>query len=383
MAHISSQRHLFEIPEDIAYFNCSYNSPLLNSSRDALVAGAQSKSHPWQRLPRDFFDDAETVRVLASQLFGCDADGYAIIPAASYGLSTAARALESQLQPGDHIVLMAEEFPSNVLPWQRSAEATGATIVTVPKPEGRTWTEALLERLDSTVKIAALSPCHWTDGALVDLEAISRACRSLGIILVIDATQTLGAMPFNLAEIQPDFLIAAGYKWLLCPYGFSLLYVAPRWRDARPLEESWLARSNAENFAGLVHYSPTYQLGARRFDVGEKCMPTLLPGAIAALSQLNAWGTAAIAASLEMINQKIAEKLTSLGFRLPPAAERCPHILGARLPVGLSLPLVEALKAENIFISQRGDALRFAPHLHIEENDLARLFAVLERLIGR
>ncbi len=95
---------------------------------------------------------------------------------------------------------------------------------------------------------------------------------------MVDATQSLGAMPFSVDQIKPDFLVAAGYKWLLCPYGFSLMFVAEKWRDSRPLEESWQARENAEDFASLVNYSGKYMAGARRFDVGEKCTPTILPG---------------------------------------------------------------------------------------------------------
>ena len=76
------------------------------------------------------------------------------------------------------------------------------------------------------------------NGAYIDLHAISKACRAAGSIQVLDATQTLGAMPFHVRDIRPDFLVAAGYKRLLCPYGFALLYVSERWRDARPLEET-------------------------------------------------------------------------------------------------------------------------------------------------
>jgi selenocysteine lyase/cysteine desulfurase len=114
---------------------------------------------------------------------------------------------------------------------------------------------------------------------------ISKACRWISCTLVVDATQTLGAMPFYVAEVKPDFLIATGYKWLLCPYGFSLLYVSEQWRNSRPLEETWLARENAEDFTALVKYSENYMAGSRRFDVGEKCT-SLLPGAIAALEQI-------------------------------------------------------------------------------------------------
>jgi selenocysteine lyase/cysteine desulfurase len=382
MSIIASQRHLFDIPKEIAYFNCAYNSPQLNEGHKRLLAGISNKNRPWQRTAASFFTDAETLRTLASELFGGDAAGYAIIPAASYGLSTAARAIEPHLGKGDKILLLAEEFPSNVLPWQRTAEASGATLVTVMTPESGGWTQALLRAINPEIKVVAISPCHWTNGAAIDLAAVGRACRRTGSILVIDATQSLGAMPFAMEEVQPDFLVAAGYKWLLCPYGFGFLYVAPSWRHARPLEESWLAREGAEDFTSLVKYSPTYMEGARRFDMGEKCT-TILPGAIAALEQIKAWGVADIAETLALINGRIADHLLQLGFHLPQATERCPHMFGARLPEGVSTNLVSRLQQENIFISQRGNALRFAPHLHINDGDITRLLQALSLFVGQ
>jgi selenocysteine lyase/cysteine desulfurase len=381
MSIIPSQRHLFDVPEEIAYFNCSYNSPQLNEARTRLLAGVNTKSHPWERTPASFFEDAEAIRNLSSAVFGGDADGYAVIPSASYGLSTAARILEPRLRHGDRILVVAEEFPSNVLPWRRVAQEVGAALETVPTPEDGNWTGAILSRIDSGVRVIALSTCHWTNGAYIDLQTIGRACRDVDGVLVVDATQSLGAMPLSLADVQPDFVVAAGYKWLLCPYGFGLLYVSERWRDARPLEETWLARLNAEDFAGLVNYSDVYMPGARRFDVGEKCTPTILPGAIAALEQIKAWGVQNIAASLLAINSEIAADLEGLGFQIPHSSQRCPHMLGATLPSGSGGNLVAGLRARNIFISQRGNSLRFAPHLHVSKHDVSRLRDALAELV--
>ena len=106
-------------------------------------------------------------------------------------------------------------------------------------------------------------------------------------------------MPFSVDEVQPDFMIAAGYKWMLSPYGFGLMYVAKEWQSSRPLEETWVARKNADDFAGLVEYNDEYMEGARRFEVGEKGTPTILPGAIAALEQIAAWKIDRIAATLQ------------------------------------------------------------------------------------
>ncbi len=381
MLTMGSERHLFDIPEGIAYFNTAYNAPLLNSSRTALVTASHAKSHPWTRPAADFFGDAERIRELAAALFGGDADGYAVVPAASYGLSAAARAIQPTLRTHDRIVVLDEEFPSNVLPWRRVALETGAVVATVPTPADGDWTTATLAAIGHGARVAALSPCHWTNGARLDLVAIGHSCRAAGATLVLDATQALGAMPFDMAAVRPDFLVAAGYKWLLCPYGVGLMYVADEWREARPLEETWLARVNAADFSALVEYSDAYMPGARRFDVGEKCT-ALLPGAVAALEQLQTWGIANVARVLGQINDRIAARLEALGFTLPPPSRRCPHFVGARLPPEFRGDVVGSLRAQHVFISQRGSSIRLAPHLHVTEPDIQRLFAVLDAAVA-
>ncbi len=331
---------------------------------------------PWERAPADFFADAETLRGVSATLFGTAAENFAIVPAASYGISTAARILEPRLQAGDHILLAAQEFPSNIFPWQRIAAERGAAIRTAGRPADGDWTRAVLAALDPTVRIAALSACHWTDGATFDLVAIGAACRANGTVLVLDVTQSLGAALLDLAAVRPDFMVAAGYKWLLCPYGFSLLYVDPRWHGERPLEESWLARSNAQDFARLADYCAEYRAGARRYDVGETCVTTVLPGAIAALRQIEQWGIAGIAARLGAITDRIAAAVAPLGYEILAPHFRSRHILGLSV-AGDPQDLIGLLRARNIHVSQRGDAIRIAPHLHVTDADVDRLIEAL------
>jgi selenocysteine lyase/cysteine desulfurase len=123
--------------------------------------------------------------------------------------------------------------------------------------------------------------------------------------------------------------------------------------------------------------------GARRFDSGEKCTPTILPGAIAALEQIKKWGVSAIVNSLSAINMRIAVSLEELGFQLPDSSLRCPHILGAELPGHYKGNLVGELKSKNIYISQRGNSLRFAPHLYVSEIDVGRLLNILDDIIKK
>lgn len=377
MTVLKTQRGKFDIPRDISYLDCAYNSPLLLAAGDAMVEGALSKRHPWLRKPDDFFDDAEKFRDLASVAFGGDPDCYAIIPSASYGTSAVARIMEDHLTQNDEIVVLDETFPSNYLPWLKLSEVTGAKLVVTPTPADQNWTQAVLDQIGPQTRLVAVPHCHWTNGARLDLEIISDAARSVNALLILEVTQSFGAMPLNIARIQPDFLIAAGYKWMLFPYGISIFYANKKWHQARPLEETWLSRDGAESFENLVNYSHRYQAGARRFEMGQKSIPSLLPGALVALRQLADWGVTNIAETLGSINNQIASVLEDVGLVPIPKQHRSPHILGASSPDGLPDDLIPALALENIFISRRGNSLRFAPHLHVDQNDLDRLFNAL------
>ena len=121
--------------------------------------------------------------------------------------------------------------------------------------------------------------------------------------------------------------------------------------------------------------------GARRFDGGEKCSSTILPGAIAALEQIHAWGIENIAATLAVTNATIAAHLQRLGFNVPARDQRSPNMFGAQLPESYQGNIVAGLRERGIYISQRGNSLRFAPHLHVNAHDVERLTQALEELV--
>lgn len=375
---LAPQRHLFDIPDSIAWFNTAYMSAQLKSATAAGVEGLGRKAQPWRIAPADFFGVTEAARGAFARLVGAAADDIAIVPSASYGLEVAARALP--LGRGQRILLLADEFPSNVYPWRRVAAAAGAEVETVPAPADGDWTRSILARLGPQHAVLAAPNSHWADGGLVDLVAVGAACRAVGTALALDLTQSAGALPVSVAEVQPDFLVAASYKWLLGPYSVGFLYVAPRWQGAEPLEEGWASREGAEDFAGLTRYRDGYQPGARRFDMGERSNFALLPVACAALAQIAEWTPAAIAETLAVTNRQIVDALVPLGFS---AAAACsPHLVGLALPPRAPADLVARLAARHIFVSQRGGRLRIAPHLHVVPADIDRLIAGVSGELG-
>jgi selenocysteine lyase/cysteine desulfurase len=376
---LGPQRGAFAVPREIAYFNTSTLSPQLHRVRAAGEAALERRARPWTITADDWFTDVEHLRAQFAALVGADADGVALVPATSYGFAVAARNLA--LEPGARVLVLAEEYPSGVYTWQAATRAAGAEILTVHRGEGQSWTDAVLDALDERVRVVSVPNVHWTDGALVDLEAVSARTHELGASLVIDGSQSIGAMPFDVASLRPDFVTTVGYKWLLGPLGVSYLYVAEEHRAGVPIEQNWIARAGSEDFARLVDYRDEYQPGARRFDVGQRTAFELVPMAMAALEQLRGWGVERVAAALAGITASIAETASSLGLDPMPPDGRGPHMLGVRLPEAVRAAIVPALAASNCYAAVRGEMLRIGPHVHVDDADVTQLANALARVL--
>ena len=375
---IDSQKHLFDMPRGVAYFNNAYMSPLMHSVVAAMHEGIQAKARPWTISSDDFFLYAEEARGLAAQVFGGDAENIAIVPSASYGIQTAANALP--LKSGQTVLVLEDQFPSNIYPWQDKAARVGAQVKILPTPKDDDWTSVVIAAIDDNTTIAALPQTHWASGATLDLARIRTALDKASAALVLDLTQSLGVQPFNMSAIRPDFAVAATYKWMMGPYSMGFLHVDPKWHGAPPLEHNWINRKGAEDFTRLTDYQPDFAKGARRFDMGEKSNSSQLGGASAAMRQILEWGVDNIAETLHGITAKIAKDLEPLG--LSASQHRAPHYLGLKREGGIPAGLSADLAAQNIFVSVRGPAMRVTPHLYCDAGDQRRLVQALTKALS-
>lgn len=375
VAELGVQRHLFEIPDGVAYLNCAYMAPNLRSVREAGERGVAAKSRPWEVSPDDFFADSQQARTLFASVLGGDADGVAIVPSVSYGIGVAAANLP--VGRGERILVLAEQFPSNVYPWRARAEQVGAQVVTVARPRSASWTDRLLAEIERGAAVVAVPHTHWTDGTIVDLATVGAAAREAGAALVLDVTQSLGALPLDLSAVRPDAVVAAAYKWLLGPYSLGFLWVAEHLRQGQPLEHNWITREGSEDFSRLVDYTDRYAPGARRYDVGERSNFVLLPMAIAGLGQILDWGVDAVAASIAVRTAAIETRTRDLGLEPTPADHRGPHLMGISVPGGVPDGLTGRLAEAEVHVSVRGDSIRVAPHVWNTDEDVDRLIDVL------
>lgn len=359
-------------------------SPQLKSVEAAGRHAVSLKNTPNRIAPDGFFNLMRNVKTAFAQTVNAkEADRIAFIPSVSYGVATVAKNLP--LKAGQEIVVAAEQFPSNYYSWVRLAQEKGAKLISVGVSDGpdkgHRWNEALLEAIGPNTAAVALSHVHWVGGVLFDLEAIRQKTREVGAWLIIDGTQSVGALPFDVQKIQPDALVCGAYKWLMGPYSTGVAYYGSAMDGGQPIEENWINRKGSDDFRNLINYQPEYLPMAGRYCMGEQSNFVLLPMLEAALQQINAWQPARIQEYCANLNRPYLEELSSLGFNILPEEQRGHHLVGLGLPQGVDMEAVQAaLNAHKILVSVRGQTIRIAPNVYNNAQDWERMMGVLRKV---
>jgi selenocysteine lyase/cysteine desulfurase len=367
-------RDAFELEPGVCYLNAASIAPIPRLVAEAGTRGVHSKAQPWLRSRAAAAQVAEDVRRMAGVVVGAAARNMAIVNAVSYGIATACK---SHTPPaGSRILLLAAEHTSLALSLAHHAARHGCHFDVVEPAPGQGWTEAVLEaiaRPDAPpVSLAGLTPVHWTDGALVDLDRIAPALRAQGAALLVDATQAAGVLPLDVAALDPDWLIFPTYKWLLGSYSLAFLYVADRHLENVPLEQHIGSRTGADPALVQDPWDLPQSMQASRFDVGERDNFTAIPMAAAALRFLADWPAARVHARLKTLTDQLADGLSHQPVQLVAAPERAPHILGIRRPASFDENAVHRLTEQQIFVSVRRGVMRVSPHIYNDAQDIQR-----------
>jgi len=378
VAVLDCQRPLFDLPEEVTYLNCAYQTPQLRHSTAKAATELARKSQPWNITVDDFFAPAEELREQFARLIGAHANDIAIVPSISYAMATAAANLP--IREMGHTVMLAEQFPSHVYAWQENTTKS-VRVTTVERPAEGSWTNRVIKAIDADCAVAALPEVHWTDGYRLDLNEINQHCRANGTALVLDLTQSLGAVPFSVKTIDADFVATSVYKWLLGPPGLCLLYVNPRHQQGRPIELNWISRKNSQDFAALADYTKEFQPGARRYDAGGRANGVSMAVANTALQQIHEWGVERISAYTSKLIATAAAMAADRDLECTPVAHRSPHMLGVRLPDDAAREIADKLHARQVYVSLRSNKLRISPHLYNTTNDIERLFTILDEFL--
>ncbi len=365
--------------EGVTYLDTAGQGPLPLASARAAHSAVEWKKLP-HRIPEvEYFGLPDRVRAAVARLIGADPDDVAITTGATGGFTAVAAGID--WKPGDEVVVAQGEFPAHFSTWLE-LERAGVLRVKIIRPRDRFITAGdYIENLGPRTRLVSASLVRFDDAARLDAAPLAEACHAAGAALLLDASQCAGGMPINVHALGADFLVSAGYKWLLSPYGTGFFWVRRDWIERLRLGPVyWMALDGAREFHDLPIEKLKLTPGARRWDSPETSNFFNLSAMEASLEFVLRAGPAAI-------EQHNAGLIAQLIERLPrdrcvlaspkDAARRGPFVcLAARKPEQ-TRDLYLKLRESQIIVSFRQGALRIAPHLYNTQRDIARLLSVL------
>ena len=376
------QKHLFQLPDGLHYLNCAYMSPLLRSVEEKGIEGMRQKRNPTSVTPTDFFTGVVGVREKFGRMVNADPAQVAVMPSVSYGMNSVIRNIP--FRKGQHALTISEEFPSCYYTARRWCKDHGAELKVVARREeiplkGKDWNERILQAINPDTAFVVMASVHWMNGTRFDLEAIGTRCLDVGAKLVVDGSQSVGALPIDVRACHIDALICAAYKWLMGPYSTALSYIHEDFNGGVPLEESWMTRPNSERFDRLTQYEEGYKPGAVRFDVGQSSNFILMPMLDEALRQLLEWGIADIQEYARKLGEPLIKHFRGKGVAVDDEVFRAHHLMGLPLPGNTrGEALVGELQARKVFVSLRGNNIRISINVFNTPEDVSELISALD-----
>jgi selenocysteine lyase/cysteine desulfurase len=370
-------------PDDFpAARRCTY----LNAANVGLMCrDADRAMAAWQRDIADngsnHFDEAaeeevfDDLRRAGARLFGGTPNDIAAGSSATELLCSLAWAV----MPGADANVVSTDiaFPTAVYPWRRVASHTGCEIRLARARNGYVDPEELTGLIDGRTAVVCLSHVEYRSGQRYDLAAFAERAHAYGALLVVDVTQSAGAVPIDAPGEGVDALVCGAYKWLCGPFGAALMYLAPHLHTR--LEPGLVGfRSNTDIWdidAGRLTYPDT----ARRFEFSTMAYGCGI-GLARAIEYLLSVGIDRIWAYNQRLSDALIEGLETLGAQVtsPRKLGERSAIVTARFPGRDPAGVAARLKAADVWVVCRGDIVRFSPHLYNRMEDVARALEVLE-----
>lgn len=319
-------------------------------------------------------------RMRVAELLGCRFAEVAFTRNTSEALSHVALGLD--WQAGDEIVTTDQEFPSNLVVWLDIARRKGVTVHQIPSlPDRRVSTAALLERVNRRTRVLTVSSVQYATGASVDLEMIGAALKHTSTLFVVDAVQSLGAVPMNVNRMGIDALAAGGHKWLLAPEGCGLFYLSSKaLSQVEPRILGWHSVVNAGDYSKIT-IEP--REGILRFEAGTHNV--LGVAALAeSISLLLEVGMEEVTRRIRQLTQLFIRELTQRGCSMISPLDdenNCSAgILVFKHPTVDATTLHRHLLAKKIEQVSRSGGVRFAPHFYQDQEDVFKVIGVMDQL---
>ena len=370
----------FEI-EDATYLNLAGQSPMPKVSIRAVQAALEAKKNPHHQPDSTFFEVPRRIRESLAKLIGGKPEEIALTSGASAGVAATAYALT--WKPGDEVVTAKGEFPLQYTTWKPMEEREGLKLKVVSPRERFITADDLIAAITPRTRLVSVSLVRYDDGSLLDAARVAEACHKQGALLLLDASQACGAIPMDVNQLGADFMVSAGYKWLLGPFGTGFFWVKSEHLGmVRPGPFYWMAALSSHSFSALNLADPKPATSAQRWDSPEwtSYFNFNLAAMDVSVDFVVRMGPELVAAHNRKLIELLFERLPKDRFvpasPLDPARRGPYGCFKARSPEKTA-EHYEHLRKENVIVSLREGNIRVSPHLYNTERDIDRLISVV------
>jgi selenocysteine lyase/cysteine desulfurase len=363
----------FPLQDDIYYLNHAAVSPWPNKTVTAVNDFSVENSTQGSKHYLRWVETESTLRRQLQQLINAKSTNeIALLKNTSEALSVVAFGLP--WQAGDNIVSIQGEFPSNRIVWQalktKGVELRLADINT-NNPE-----QALLDLVDKNTRLITISSVQFATGFQLDLVRIGRFCKKHNILYCVDAIQSIGALQFDVQEIQADFVMADGHKWMLGPEGLALFYCREELFERLTLHQFGWHMTNTFTDFDNEDWQPDDS--ARRFECGS---PNMLGihALSASLSLLLEYGMQNVQARVLENSRYLFDFINSsdrLTLMTDSHEGRYSGIVTFRHHSIDNEQLFALLTDNGVMCAQRGGGIRFSPHFYTPEEKIQHAIEV-------
>jgi cysteine desulfurase/selenocysteine lyase len=370
----------FEI-EDATYLNVSGQSPMPRVSIRAVQAALEAKKSPHHMPDSTFYEVPNRIRASIARLIGGKPEEIAATSGASAGVAAVAYGLP--WKPGDEIITAKSEFPLQYTTWKPMEQREGVKLKIVAPRERFITADDLIAAMTPRTRLVSVSLVRVDAGSLLDAARVAAACHAHGALLLLDASQCCGAMPMDVHALGADFVVSAGYKWLLGPFGTGFLWVkSEHLQMVRPGPFYWMAVAGSDNFAALNFDDPKPAPSAKRWDAPEwaSYFNFNLVAMDASVEFVERMGPERVLAHNRKLIELLFERLPKDRFVLASpldAAHRGPYGCFAARSLEKTAEVYQHLRNENVVVSLREGNIRVSPHLFNTERDIDRLISVV------
>lgn len=358
-----------------AYFDHAAVAPIPERSAVAVRKWCEESLTDGDTRWPEWSRGTEATRDAAARLIGAHRDEIALVPNTTAGITLVSEGLD--WRPGDNVVTLADEFPSNAYPWL-NLESRGVETRRIPTDgSGRLDPGELAAACDARTRIVSVSWVSYSTGYRHEVERIAAITHERGALMMLDAIQGLGALPFSVRDTPIDFLSADGHKWMLGPEGAGFAFIRREHLDKlRPFGVGWHSVVHASDY---THIELNLKPSAARYEGGSQNMVGML-GFGASLELLLELSIENVAASILDITDQACERLQSAGATI--ISDRQPEhrsgIVAFEWPGHDPLAVKKHCLKQKVVLSCRAGRLRISPHAYNNEEDLDRLIEALQ-----